>query len=175
MVTTTLRIKMNKQDKLERFAEQEIKRNIHTLIVPDDNGGYVAFGQYHLVPDTQGYRVYTLTSDVSSLFSNKRSALGWCVADRYNQLNLAQNIRILDQKKQILEADIHCRRTTAERSKTQDFYETVNTKIQPKIDKYNSLNAELEKCLNSAKYLQIRGFNNETARPSGTPSRKTNS
>jgi hypothetical protein len=166
---------MNKQDKLERFAEQELKRNLHVIIVPDDEGGYVVFGQYHLVPDTRGYKVYTMTSDASTLFSSKRCALSWCVADRYNQLNLAQNIRILDQKKQILEADIYCRRTTAERSKTQCFYETVNTKIQPKLDKYNSLNAELEKCLISAKYLQIRGFNNETARPSGTPSRKTNS
>lgn len=97
------------------------------------------------------------------------------MADCHNRLNLAQNIKILDQKKQILEADIYCRRTTAERGKTQDFYETVNTKIQPKLDRYNSLTAELEKCLNSAKYLQIRGFNNETARPSGTTSRKTNS
>lgn len=166
---------MNKQDKLERFAEQELKRNLHAIIVPDNEGGYIAFGKYHLVPDTRGYKVYTTTSDASNLFSNKRSAISWCVADRYNQLNLAQNIRILDQKKQTLEADIYCRRTNAERSKTQDFYETVNTKIQPKLDRYNSLTAELEKCLNSAKYLQIRGFNNETARPSGTTSRKTNS
>jgi hypothetical protein len=166
---------MTKQDKLERFAEQELKRNLHTMIVPDDNGGYVAFGNYRLIPETQGFRVYTVTSDNDTLFSNKRSALGWCVADRYNQLNLAQTIRVLDQKKQILQADIYCRRTTAERSSKQSFYETVNTKIQPKLDTYNSLNAELEKCLNSAKYLQIRGFNNETARPSGTTSRKTNS
>lgn len=165
---------MNKYDKLERFAEQELKRNLHTMIVPDDEGGYVAFGSYRLVPDTRGYKVYTMTSDTQHIFSNKRSAISWCVADKFNQLNLAQNIRILDQKKQILEADIHCRRTSAERSKTQSFYETVNTKIQPKLDRYNSLNAELEKCLNSAKYLQIRGFNNETARPSGTTSRKTN-
>ncbi len=166
---------MNKQAKLERFAEQELKRNLHAIIVPDDEGGYIAFGQYHLVPAASGYRVHTLTSDSSMLFSNKKSAISWCVADRYNQLNLAQNIRILDQKKQILEADINCRRTAAERSRTQGFYEIVNTKIQPKLDRYNSLTAELEKCLNSAKYLQIRGFNNETARPSGTTTRKTNS
>lgn len=166
---------MNKYDKLERFAERELKRNLHAIIVPDDEGGYIAFGSYHLVPEAQGYKVYTLTSDTPSHFSSKRSAISWCVADKFNHLNLAQNIRILDQKKQILEADIHCRRTSADRSKTQSFYEIVNTKIQPKLDRYNSLNAELEKCLNSAKYLQIKGFNNETARPSGTTSRKTNS
>ena len=165
---------MTKQKKLEQFAERELKRNLHAIIVPDDENGYVAFGQYHLVPVANGVKVHTATSDASMLFGSKRTAISWCVADRYNQLNLAKNIRILDQKKQILEADINCRRTAAERSRSEGFYEIVNTKIQPKLDKYNSLNAELEKCLNSAKYLQIRGFNNETARPSGTQSRKTN-
>ena len=39
----------------------------------------------------------------------------------------------------------------------------MNMKIQPKIDLYQAVNQELEKCVNQAKYLQIRGFNNETA------------
>jgi len=165
---------MIKQQKLEKFAERELKRNMHTMIVPDEQGGYVAFGKYHLSPSSTGIEVHTFNSNIG-VFSNKRCALGWCVADNHNRLNLAQTIKVLDQKKQILAADIFCRRNVAERSKTQGFYETVNTKIQPKLDSYNSVNAELEKCLISAKYLQIRGFNNETDRPSGTTSRKTNS
>jgi hypothetical protein len=165
---------MIKEQKLERFAERELKRNIHTMIVPDTAGGYVAFGKYYLIPVSQGYEVHNFDNIVGT-FSNKRSAISWCVADNANNLNLAQTIKVLDKKKQILSADIHCRRAMAQHSRYQGFAEIVNTKIQPKIDSYNSLNAELEKCLNSAKYLQIRGFNNETARPSGTPSRKTNS
>ena len=165
---------MIKQQKLERFAERELKRNMHTMIVPDEAGGYVAFGKYHLSPSSDGVVVNSFNS-IIGVFSNKRCALGWCVADNNNRLNLAQTIKVLDQKKQILAADIYCRRNVAERSKTSGFYETVNTKIQPKLDSYNSVNAELEKCLISAKYLQIRGFNNETDRPSGTTSRKTNS
>jgi hypothetical protein len=41
-------------------------------------------------------------------------------------------------------------------------------KLQPKIDQYNSVTAELEKCVNQAKYMQIKGFNNETARTIGS-------
>lgn len=165
---------MNKEQKLERFTRREFERNIHSTIVPTDAGGYVAFGKYQLTPHPHGYTVYEFDNEVG-LFSNKRSALSWCVADKFNQLNLAQNIKILDTKKQILAADIHCRKTSADRCKDQAFYEIVNTKIQPKLDHFNSVNSELEKCLISAKYLQIRGFNNETARPSGTTTRKTNS
>jgi len=37
-----------------------------------------------------------------------------------------------------------------------------------------AVDAELEKCLNSAKYIQIRGFTNETARTGRTVANKTN-
>jgi hypothetical protein len=62
----------------------------------------------------------------------------------------------------MLADDIACRQKQAERSQDASFTETVNTKIEPKIISLNSINRELEKCLISAKYLQIRGFNNET-------------
>jgi len=158
---------MNKQQKLEKWAEKEIKRNLDHMIVNDDNGGYVAFGKYHLEPQTHGVQVSTWDRTIH-VFANKRTALSWCVADKYNQFSVANNILVLDRKKQLLAADIHCRRGMAERGRTSLFYETVNTKIEPKVAQYNSVNAELEKCINSAKYMQIRGFNNETARTSGT-------
>jgi hypothetical protein len=39
-----------------------------------------------------------------------------------------------------------------------EFREMVRTKLAPKIENLTLLNQELEKCLNSAKYLQLRGF-----------------
>jgi hypothetical protein len=152
---------MNHNQKLERFAEREIKRNIHSIILPDVDGSFIVFGAYHVVPSTNGYRVMTYCNEIGE-FSNKKSAMSWCVADKNNQLNLAQQIKNLDRKKQSLLADINCRRGQANRSLDPNFAETVNTKIQPKISSLESVNRELEKCLISAKYLQIRGFNNET-------------
>jgi hypothetical protein len=52
-------------------------------------------------------------------------------------------------------------------SRNEDFYEITTTKIQPKIAQYNLVSTELEKCVNQAKYIQIRGFNNETDRTIG--------
>jgi hypothetical protein len=137
------------------------------MIVGNEEGGYIVFGRYQIQPEKTGFRVDTWDKTVHC-FASKRNAISYCVADKTGNYNLARNILVLDQKKQNLEADIHCRKSRADRSRTQEFYEIVNMKVQPKIDRYNSVNAELEKCINSAKYIQIRGFNNETARTSGS-------
>ena len=81
---------------------------------------------------------------------------------------------MLDRKKQALAADIYCRRTLGERARHENFYEIVNMKIQPKIHLYNSVTAELENCVNRAKYLQLQGSTNETARTGRNTPYKTN-
>ena len=157
---------MNKQQKLDTWAERELRRNIHNMIIDDDVGGYIAFGKYQISPNQDRFQVSTWDRLIHT-FASKRSAISWCVADRVNNINLANQILALDRKQQLLSADIQCRQGQGRRSKTSDFEEIVDTKVQPKIVRYNAVKAELEKCINSAKYIQIRGFNNETARTSG--------
>lgn len=165
---------MNQTQKLEKFADREIKNLQDKLIVPDGRGGYTAFGKYHIVPQKE--HVVVQVKDHETLkFANKRTAMSWCVADKLQKYELARNILILDNKRQSLAADIHCRQQIANSSRSQDFYESVNTKIQRKIDYINMLESELEKCLNSAKYWQLKGFANETARTGRTSAIKTNS
>jgi hypothetical protein len=65
-----------------------------------------------------------------------------------------------------MEADLYVTRSQADRTRNEGFAEVVLTKLQPKVERLSWLNNELEKCLNSAKYLQLRGFQNETARTS---------
>jgi hypothetical protein len=156
---------MNKTQKIELFAEKELKRNLDSLILPDDNGGYVAFGRYYLKPSEHGVVVSTWDREIHE-FMNKRHAISWCVADHNNRIMLATRILSLDAKKRIVNSDVQLRRNIAERSRNESFYEGITTKLQPKIDTLEMLNNELEKCINSAKYLQIKGFTNETARTS---------
>lgn len=155
---------MNREQKLERWAQREVQRNIHHLIIDDDDGGYVVFGRYHIRPAGQSFHVYNLSGHLLGNFGTKRSAMSWCVADKHSQYTLAQSIKNLDSKKQILSADINCRRRVADRSRDPNFSETVLAKLQNKINTHTQVHSELEKCLNSAKYLQLRGFQNETAR-----------
>jgi hypothetical protein len=158
---------MKSQQKLEHWAEREVKRNLHNMIVDIDKDNYVVFGKYYLCLQHQSVSVHSLGGDLIGKFGNKRTAISWCVADNKNMLSLAQNIKNLDRKKSLLSADIHCRRSAADRSRQQGFSEMVLTKLQTKIEQHTMVDRELEKCLNLAKYIQLRGFQNETARTSG--------
>ena len=158
---------MNQEQKLERFAEREIRKNIDNIIITIDDGDLIAFGRYHIKSTKTEHTVSTWEREIHC-FSSKRADLAWCSADKCQQYNLANMILILDSRKQALAADIYTRKSMGERGKHEVFYEIVNTKVQPKIDRYNSVSAELENCVNRAKYIQIRGFNNETARTIGS-------
>jgi hypothetical protein len=158
---------MTRDQKLEQFAERELKRNIDSLIIDDGTGCIVVFGKYYIEPVDTRFQVSTWDK-VIHCFSSKKTAMSWCTADCQAHYNLSNMILVLDRKKQALAADIYCRKTLGERGRTETFYEIINMKIQPKIDLYTSVVAELEKCVNQAKYMQIRGFNNETARTIGS-------
>jgi len=153
--------------KLDLWAERELKRHANHIILTDDDGAVIVFGKYRIVTESDCARVYSWDREINC-FSNKRVAMSWCTADIQNHHSLCNMIMVLDRKKQTLAADIHCRSAVGRQSRSEDFYEITTTKIQPKIAQYKLVSTELEKCVNQAKYIQIRGFNNETARTIGT-------
>lgn len=155
---------MTHEQKLEDFAHRSARYVLDNAIIPLDPG-YLVFGKYNLQPNGNSYDVY-LYEDLVATFSSKRTAISWCVAERYRQHQLSFDIRVLDAKKAQLSADIYARQQMSNRSKREQFSEIVETKLEPKIRYLNTIKAELEKCVNSAKYLQLRGFSNETARHS---------
>lgn len=153
---------MNTDQKLENFTEKAFSQIFDRLILPD-GAGYMLYGEYSVQPQHHGY-VVTSRNYRPEWFASKRSAISYCVADHYRQYKLAANIKILDQKKHQLVNDIECSRQIAKKSRNGNFSESVLAKTQPKQRQLAAVNSELEKCLYSAKYMQIRGFSNETAR-----------
>jgi len=69
--------------------------------------------------------------------------------------------------------DIFVRMGVANRSKKPDFRESIDTKLETKVIRKKELEQQLAKYVNSAKYLQQRGFDNETARSSRATANKT--
>jgi hypothetical protein len=154
---------MKQEQKLEQWAEREFRRNVNNIIFVDDDHGIIAFGKYHLHSNQAGCTI-SMYDDSQLTFSNKKIAMSWCVADKYQQYALANTIRILDQKRQLLLADVtHSRRQTLT-ARNSNFVETVEAKLSLKQSQLQAIDTELEKCIKTAKYFQIRGFSNETAR-----------
>lgn len=156
---------MNKEAKIEQWAERELRQAMDKVILSDDQGGYVVFGKYHIQPGETGTMVSTWDREIHC-FMNKRHAMSWCILDHKNNYALANQLISLDSRKQKLGSDIHIRRTIGERGRDPNFREVINLKVSMKLQSLKVLNQELDKCIGYAKYLQTKGFANETARTS---------
>jgi hypothetical protein len=154
---------MNTVKEFERALQQEFRDLLPNTIFKDDNGGYSVFGKYRIEPTRPGYRVYCSATEVGT-FNSTKTALSWCIADKYQAYNTARDILELDTKLGAITADIAARTAIAEHSKQWEFRDTVGTKLETKIIRKKKVESELAKCVNWAKYCQQRGFNNETAR-----------
>lgn len=154
---------MNIDKEFERAFRAEFKQILPNTIFQNENGSYSVFGKYQIESALPGYRVYAHATEVG-IFNSTKSALSWCIADKFQAYNTARDILELDIKLGVLSRDIASRSSIAERSDKWEFRDNVGTKLETKIIRKKQVENELAKCVNWAKYIQQRGFNNETAR-----------
>ena len=154
---------MNTDKEFERALRQELKDILPNTIFQLENGIYSVFGKYRIEPNHPGYKVYCSATEVG-IFNTTKTALSWCIADKYQAYNTARDILELDIKLGTLSLDIAARTAIAEHSTQWEFRDAVGTKLETKIIRKKQVENELAKCINWAKYIQQRGFNNETAR-----------
>jgi hypothetical protein len=163
-------MKINKE--IERAFYQEFPEILPNAIWKNDNGSYSVFGHYCIVPEKPGYRVYCSATDVG-VFNSTKTALSWCIADKYQAYNLARELLEIDIKLSTLNNDIASRATIADRSNNWNFRDAIGTKLETKIIRKKQLENQLAKSINWAKYIQQRGFENETARTGRNQPNKT--
>lgn len=163
---------MNNLKDFERVLKEEFKDLVSNTILRDEDGSYSVFGKYRIEHIQPGYRVYCAATEVGT-FNTTKSALSWCIADKHQAYNTARDILELDTKLGAMTRDIAARTAIAERSNQWEFSDIVGTKLESKIIKKKKVENELTKCVNWAKYIQQRGFNNETVRTGRNPSNKT--
>ena len=157
---------MNKQkllSKLEQVLMPEFERALASSILPDDIG-YKVFNQYHIVPGKNKVTVDHMHFPEVKKFTTQRTALSWCIADRYGQIKLADNIIFLETKKIRIQDDVSAQVAHVDRFTDAEQRELVQLKLHHKQSVLNQVNEQLNKCVNLAKYWQIKGFNNEIAR-----------
>lgn len=161
-----------KDQELEAWVRSELRTVTPNLIWRNDHGDYELFGRYRIVANRPGYTVYCAANPVGE-FSSTRTAVSWCVADKYQNYNLARDILRTDDRLTAISNDLFVRMGVASRSKRPEFRESIDTKLETKIIRKKELEQQLAKYVNSAKYLQQKGFENETARSSRATANKT--
>jgi len=161
-----------KNQELEQLIRNELRTIMPNMIWRNDNGDYELFGRYLICPEANGFRVYCSATEIG-LFGSTKSALSWCIADKYQKFNLARDILRTDNRLNAVSNDIFVRVGISNRSKRAEFKESIDIKLENKIIRKKELEQQLDKLINSAKYLQQRGFDNETARSGRATTNKT--
>lgn len=167
---------MNKHDrsmqKMQEVLEPELMSLAPNTILRDGDS-YLVFGQYTMQREAQHWIVAQSRKDPRQ-FGSARTALSWCIAEKYQQHHVSAEIVRLDSEKSLLTADISTRSYLRQRMKNSNLREAVDAKLDARRLRLHGVQTSLDKYVSMAKYWQIRGFNNETARTGRTPSHKTN-
>ena len=154
---------MKSDQEFDRLFRQEFRDIMPNTIWQNDDGVYEVFGHYSIQPEQSGYRVFCSATDVG-VFSNTRTALSWCIADKNQAYNTARELLEVDTKLAALSQDISTRAAVGDKSRDPALREIILTKLESKIIHKKLLENQLTKCVNWAKYVQQRGFDNETQR-----------
>jgi len=163
---------MKPDQEFERMFRQEFK-NVAPNLIWQSEDGYEVFDHYRIEPSSPGYRVVCGITEVGT-FSSTRTALSWCIADKNHGYNTAREILRTDNKLTALKNDINTRAAIGDRSRDPNLREIILTKLESKIIQKKLLENQLDKYVSWAKYIQHRGFQNETARTGRGQSETTN-
>jgi hypothetical protein len=147
---------MNQEQKLECWAAKEITKQFHNIIIDNNQGHVLAFGRWEIIP-RQGC-VTVQDQHERREFSSRRSAISWCVAQKYRQYHLAQAIEQHDADRLRMLTDITQQQQLANRSQDWNYKQRVLTKTQGQKYRLQHVERELKKYTTQAKYLQLRGF-----------------
>jgi hypothetical protein len=164
---------MTKEQQFEQIVREEFKQLLPTIIWQRDDNCYEVFDRYTIVAQKQGCIVY-INEDEQGYFNSTRTAMSWCIADKYKQYNLARELLTIDNILTNVTNDIYVRVGVANKCKNPQLRENIETKLEPKILHKRTLELQLNKCVNRAKYLQQKGFANETHRLGSATANKTN-
>lgn len=160
--------------KVESWVQKEFQQMSSFLLWKNERGEYEVFGRYKIIPVKNGFKVHSNNDDEQGFFSSTRTAISWCIADKYNKIDLADQLLLLDNRLNNISNDIFVRLGTAHKSQNADTKENIETKLETKILHKKELEYQLDKCVDWAKYLQKKGFENETSRAGTSTTIKAN-
>jgi 3-methyladenine DNA glycosylase AlkC len=154
----------------QQLVDQHLFNNPNGILQSDNS--IQAFGVYTIYKDSNCFKIYknkTLAAETSTA----KCALAWCIADKYKVKRLCEDIQRLDLDFSRKQIEIQCYKNIIDSSVPAARKMAVEDKLQESLLRARRTRNQLDKCLNSAKYYQLKGFENETSRLGiKSPSRK---
>ena len=155
---------MNQQRIFERLKDI-VKDQIPTIeqnLIFRDEAGYSVFGKYYI---RKQEHVFVVTKNLSpaGTFGSLQTAISWCIADKYGQRYLANEILQLDTQHIVEQQDYTARYKIWQKMK-EPQREQLRFKIEDRQARLTAIKQRLSECIDRAKYWQTKGFNNETSR-----------
>lgn len=145
---------------LESIAEQHSFDNPNSVFANDNV--IKAFGQYLIKKSNSGCIIYKRNVPVLET-SSVRCALSWCVADKYKIASLKNKLIEYDTELTRRQNDVLYYTHTIKNSQDIALKNTLFDRLLQCQDKIKATKNKLDKCINSTKYWQQKGFDNETS------------
>ena len=164
---------MNQQrifERLKAIVQDQIPAIEQNLIIQESNG-YSVFGRYYVAKQQHQY-VVTKNHSAVGVFESLQTAISWCVADKYGQRYLANEILQLETQRIVEQQDYTARYQIWQRM-SEPQREQLRFKIEDRHGRLTAIKQRLSECVDRAKYWQLKGFNNETSRTGRTASNRT--
>ena len=144
-------------DYVQHWARQETKQLIkkELVILPTRQGYQV--GKYSVRHINPEWQVYNLYNELISEFTNKRSAVLWCLLTQLGKLNRSRELLDQDNKvKKLTQDNSNYQHLCARAAKRKDYFtaDVFQARISGISYQLTEAKIDLEKTLNSAKYLK---------------------
>ena len=159
-------------DRLNRWIKAEAEIAQQNAIF-QESGVYHAFGIYEIFKKPSSATV-TIRQEQIREFSSIKTAISWCVAERNKNYTLSRNLETADFDIIRLSNDVTASQALLHTLKDRDRRRVVRDKLEQKQAQLTHAQDRLSKCINLAKYFQLRGFNDELARTRRQTPNQTN-
>jgi hypothetical protein len=146
---------------LERLTKDHLLNNPNAIIRMDST--IRAFGRYTIIRNAQSFQVYRSATLAVEPCSSK-VAISWCVADKYGKDTLAKELITYDLEVERRSNEIMYYRNTLAHSQDSTLRFVVADRLAQSLASLKYAQEQLDKCVNLAKYWQLKGFKDETAR-----------
>ena len=131
------------------------------------NGDSISAFKYYRIVKTENYsyNIYK-NNELTTVVGSTRIALAWCIYDKYKKSADAQQLLKLENAIIRRQSEMmHYRYFINSAKITQIQREITIDRLDDAKYRYHTLQKQIDKCINVAKYCQQKGFDNETIRP----------